>query len=197
MELVEGKLYEVVVQSIIDKVGAVVLFEDDDTALVHISNIADEYVKDIRDYIDVNQTLVAYCQVGKVKPLELSFKHLKLYNRNETRGVDRYVPTSYNDRSKSRPSHSYLDPYGEYESTHQKRYPNDRSSKSRNNNSYRPSGKIADSSRNSRYNGGRSNRHQSQPKRQPSLTLDEMIELSNKDFVEKMKPSKNRKNKRR
>lgn len=193
MELVEGKLYEVVVKEIIDKVGVVVLFEDDDTALVHISNIADAYVKNIRDYVDINETLIARCQEGKVKPLELTFLNLHLPNRNETRDVDRYVPAT----SKSRPSHSYLDPYGESESTHQKRYPNDRSSKSRNNNSYRPSGKIADSSRNSKYNNGRSHRHQSQTKRQPSLTLDEMIELSNKDFVEKMKPSKNRKNKRR
>ena len=172
MELVEGKLYEVVVKEIINKVGVVVLFEDDDTALVHISNIADAYVKNIRDYVDINETLIARCQEGKVKPLELTFLNLHLPNRNETRDADRYIPKR----------HDYISPLD-----HASRgYNRDKE--------FRPASRSFDRSRHEKQ---RKETSRSIPHRRPSMSLDEMIEQSNKDYAERTKPSKNRRNKRR
>ena len=82
MKLIVGKEYDVVVKEVLPKVGAVVLFEDDSTALIHISNISNEYVDDVRNFVRENGSYMARCQEGKYKPVELSLKHLDLKNQH-------------------------------------------------------------------------------------------------------------------
>ena len=83
MELKNSEKYEVTVVEVIPKTGAVVRMEDGTTQLIHISNISDEYVRDVNDYVSVGETLVARCQEGKKedRPLELSLRYLGICNK--------------------------------------------------------------------------------------------------------------------
>lgn len=77
MKLQVGQKYDVVVVKILD-FGAVVEMEDKSTELIHISNIADEYIADVCEYVSVGEHYSAVCQSGKHKEFELSLKHLGL-----------------------------------------------------------------------------------------------------------------------
>lgn len=101
MELVEGRLYDVVVRDVREGLGIIVLLEDDSTQLIHISNISNEYVQNVSDYVQENETYTALCQLGKKHPLELSLRHLNLVNRNRRTKVK-----GYNGNKKHRPSKS-------------------------------------------------------------------------------------------
>ena len=90
MRISPGKHYKVVAQKIIDKVGVVVLMEDGSTHLVHISNIADCYVKDIAQFITVGEEYDASCEYSSIRLLQLSFKHLHL----EEKAVKRHRHSS-------------------------------------------------------------------------------------------------------
>ncbi len=81
MKLEAGKTYEVKVIKIIP-VGAVVKMEDNTTELVHISNIADCYVAEVADFVDVDKVYTATCREGKNRPLELTFLPLHLESKN-------------------------------------------------------------------------------------------------------------------
>lgn len=85
MNLELGKHYTVKVTEII-KVGAVVEVTRYHTELIHLSKIANDFVKNIEDYVAVGDTLDAECVKGFNK-LELSLKHLNLTNRNQARRV--------------------------------------------------------------------------------------------------------------
>lgn len=63
MQMQEGSILEGKVMNL-TKFGAFIRFDDGNVGLVHISEIADEYVKDVNDYLKVNQ-------VVKVKVLSL------------------------------------------------------------------------------------------------------------------------------
>lgn len=78
-----GKRYEVVVEKII-KTGAIVRFvgEDLPNGFIHISNIADTYIDDVRNFIEEGETYIARCIEGKARPEELSLKELCLFNKN-------------------------------------------------------------------------------------------------------------------
>lgn len=82
MELIIGNRYEVKVTAIV-KSGAVMELEDGTTTLIHVSNIAEEFVRDASDYVAVGDTLVAIAQEGVVRPVELSLKNLKLPNKKK------------------------------------------------------------------------------------------------------------------
>lgn len=77
MNLEVGKKYEVTVVNIVP-VGAVVELEDHSTELVHISNIADCYVSDVANFVQVGVKYTATCEEGKSKPIQLSFIPLGL-----------------------------------------------------------------------------------------------------------------------
>lgn len=77
MKLEIGKTYEVTVVKTLP-VGAVVKMEDNTTELVHISNIADCYVSNVSDFVKVGQTYTATCEAGVKKPVQLTFKPLRL-----------------------------------------------------------------------------------------------------------------------
>lgn len=83
MKLVPGNKYRVKVVDLVP-VGAVVKMEDNTTELVHISNIADCYVRNVGEYVTIGQEYEATCQVGRNRPAELSFVPLCLKNKKES-----------------------------------------------------------------------------------------------------------------
>lgn len=106
MELVVGEQYQVKVVRILPK-GAIVRLADDTTEFIHISNISDQFVNDIHDFIKEELTYQAMCVKGKVHDAELSLKWLQLTPRRATSAEpqetpSRYVP-KYATRSEERP----------------------------------------------------------------------------------------------
>ena len=81
MELKLGEVYKVTATKIV-KSGVVVALEDGSTELVHLSNISNDYVSSIEDFVSVGDNLEAVCQVGKFKPVELSLKNMNLHSKN-------------------------------------------------------------------------------------------------------------------
>lgn len=77
MQLEIGKTYKVTVVKTLP-VGAVVKMEDNTTELVHISNIADCYVSNVSDFVQVGKTYFATCEEGEKRPIQLTFKPLRL-----------------------------------------------------------------------------------------------------------------------
>lgn len=77
MELEVGKNYNVKVVKII-KVGAIVELEDQSTELIHLSNISNQFVDDVSNFVIVGSTYIATCQKGKAKPIELTLRPLDL-----------------------------------------------------------------------------------------------------------------------
>lgn len=81
-QIVEGKV------TVITKYGAFVKVETGEVGMVHISEIVEEYVKDIKDYLVEGQTVC--CKSlgsGKDGKLSLSIKRAKTdSDKNEKRG---------------------------------------------------------------------------------------------------------------
>lgn len=67
----------------IDCKGAIFELEDQTTAYVHISKIANSFVKNIGDFIDVGDTYELECIESSIngKGFEFSLLHLNLQNR--------------------------------------------------------------------------------------------------------------------
>lgn len=114
MELKIGQSYDVNVVKILG-FGAIVALDDGSTELIHISNISNEYIADISDFIDLDHTYSAMCIQGKTKPAELSLKHLSLVSkRSDVKGArqerknDNHKYSS-GTRSQLRPTHKSLD----------------------------------------------------------------------------------------
>lgn len=95
MQLEIGSTYEVKVVKILP-VGAVVEMEDGSTELVHISNIADCFVRDVAEFVSVGKYYTATCREGKKRPVELTFIPLGLKSSEEG--------NSYTSRQASRRS---------------------------------------------------------------------------------------------
>ena len=69
--------------------GAFVKLDDDYTGLIHISEFSDGYVKDIRDFVSINEKVKL-----KVIEVEEDNKRLKLSYKalNKTRGIKGEIP---------------------------------------------------------------------------------------------------------
>jgi predicted RNA-binding protein with RPS1 domain len=78
MELTVGAQYQVTVAKILPIGAIVTIGSDPNTYLIHISNIANTFVKDPEAFISVGMTYTADAVEGKVKPVELSLKALDL-----------------------------------------------------------------------------------------------------------------------
>lgn len=114
MELVPGKRYDVTVKQIIDKVGVVVIMEDNSTELIHISNIADCYIDDASKYVAVGDSLVARCQEGKTRPIELTLKHLNLQRKGDELDRRNRDQGGYNRNNQERSNRSFDRPKAAY-----------------------------------------------------------------------------------
>lgn len=77
-----GKTYQVKVVKILP-IGAVVEYVDEPgtTELIHISNIADCFIKDVSDFVTIGDIYTATCEAGKVKPLQLTLIPLGLISK--------------------------------------------------------------------------------------------------------------------
>ncbi|MBR6045559.1 MAG: S1 RNA-binding domain-containing protein [Ruminococcus sp.] len=74
MQLEVGKIYEGKVTGI-TKFGAFVELDKDTTGMVHISEVANTYVSDIKDHLQEGQTVkVKVLSVGEDKKISLSIK---------------------------------------------------------------------------------------------------------------------------
>ena len=76
MDIIVGDRYHVKVVAVKERL-VVVEFEDSSTSIIHISKIANCFVKDINDFIAVGDELIAEAIKSDEKPFELSLKHLK------------------------------------------------------------------------------------------------------------------------
>ena len=102
MRLHEGKTYECTAVDIL-KFGAVMMLPDGTTQFLHISQIADAFIKDIHDYITVGETYVVKAVKGSHHPIEISLKAVseedilkKDEDDNKSFGelLEQYLPTS-------------------------------------------------------------------------------------------------------
>lgn len=106
MELVLGNHYTVKVLRTIPA-GAIVELDDQTTALIHISNISEKFVRDPINFVDVDGVYDAEAIEGKAHPIELSLKHLKLRPK---RNIEQHDPTPRQHRPQSAPaSDEYFD----------------------------------------------------------------------------------------
>ncbi|MDK2917863.1 MAG: binding domain protein [Candidatus Petromonas sp.] len=89
MSLKSGEIVEGIVSGI-TKFGAFIKLSDERTGLCHISEIADDYVKDINDYLKEGQKLkVKVLKIKDDNKIELSIKQVN-------------KKSSYDKRSKNR-----------------------------------------------------------------------------------------------
>lgn len=120
MQLEVGRDYDVTVVKILP-VGAVVELEDKSTELVHISNIANCYVRDVADFVSVGETYVATCEEGKNRPVQLTFLPLNLKSQAQPHRFAEKKPEYKNDDHLDRMIASADSSYSEKQRAHNKR----------------------------------------------------------------------------
>lgn len=110
MNIVEGERYLVKVIKL-ETFGAIVELSDKTTKLIHISNISDEYIADVGDYLSVDTTYSAECISDAKFGLQLSLKHLKLKSSKRinarNRNLDNMIDKSYSDFEEKQPRRKY------------------------------------------------------------------------------------------
>ena len=107
MRLVKGHKYTCKVINILSY-GAVVAFEDGSTELLHISNVADTFVKDIHNFVEVGKSYEVTAVPGKIKKLEITMRSVdvkpdedeKLEDMSFGDLLDMYPPTNQDLRNK-------------------------------------------------------------------------------------------------
>ena len=93
--------------------GAILKMEDGSTQLLHISNIANEYIQDVSKYIEVGKKYEVTAIPGQVRAVELTLKHVdieKLKEEAENMSFDQmlemYLPKpDYRDKKKKKGNH--------------------------------------------------------------------------------------------
>ena len=87
MDIIVGDRYCVKVIAVKERF-VVVEFEDHSTSIIHISKIANCFVKDINDFVAVGDELIAEAVESDEKPFELSLKHLNLKPKHKLEKSD-------------------------------------------------------------------------------------------------------------
>lgn len=110
MQLEVGKIYEGKVTGI-TKFGAFVEIDKDTTGMVHISEVANTFVNDIKDHLQEGQTVkVKVLSVGDDKKISLSIKKAlpaapkKNFDRNKGDGQNRQTGKNGQNQNRSRRS---------------------------------------------------------------------------------------------
>lgn len=104
MDIIVGDRYHVKVVAVKERL-VVVEFEDSSTSIIHISKIANCFVKDINDFIAVGDELIAEAIKSDEKPFELSLKHLNLKPKHKPEKVE---PKDYFEyKQQDRLNHSF------------------------------------------------------------------------------------------
>ena len=91
MDIIVGDRYHVKVVAVKERF-VVVEFEDSSTSIIHISKIANCFVKDINDFVAVGDELIAEAVESDEKPFELSLKHLNLKPKHK---LEKSEPKDY------------------------------------------------------------------------------------------------------
>ena len=91
MDIIVGDRYCVKVVAVKERF-VVVEFEDHSTSIIHISKIANCFVKDINDFVAVGDELIAEAVESDEKPFELSLKHLNLKPKHK---LEKSEPKDY------------------------------------------------------------------------------------------------------
>lgn len=77
MELQLGQTYKVEVIKLI-QYGCVVRMEDGSTELIHLSQISNQFVKNVEEFVSIGNVFEAQGVPGLKNPVQLSLKHLNL-----------------------------------------------------------------------------------------------------------------------
>lgn len=77
MDLVLGNVYNATPEKFLPY-GAVVRMDDGSTALIHVSKISSNYVRDPSEYLELGRTYIATAVKGSKHPVELSLIPLNL-----------------------------------------------------------------------------------------------------------------------
>lgn len=77
-----GKQYKVKVVKFVSS-GIIVELQDKTTALIHISQISNEFVESAKDFVAVGTTYDATAITGKSKPVELTLRPLSLKKKTQ------------------------------------------------------------------------------------------------------------------
>ena len=90
----EGDIVTGIVTGIEDY-GIFVSFDDNQSGLVHISEISDAFVKNVSDYAKINDSLTAkVLSVDEDGHYKLSIKELETQNKNDRRPIEE-TPTAF------------------------------------------------------------------------------------------------------
>lgn len=81
MTLEIGSIYHVKVIKLLDK-AIIVRLPDNSTELIHVSKIANAFVKAPEEYVSIDDEFDAVGVKGQTKPVELSLRHLDLKKFN-------------------------------------------------------------------------------------------------------------------
>lgn len=104
MDIIVGDRYCVKVVAVKERF-VVVEFEDGSTSIIHISKIANCFVKDINDFVAVGDELIAEAVESDEKPFELSLKHLNLKPKHK---LEKSEPKDYFEyKQQDRLNHSF------------------------------------------------------------------------------------------
>ena len=104
MDIIVGDRYHVKVVAVKERF-VVVEFEDSSTSIIHISKIANCFVKDINDFVAVGDELIAEAVESDEKPFELSLKHLSLKPKHK---LEKSEPKDYFEyKQQDRLNHSF------------------------------------------------------------------------------------------
>ena len=77
MELVVGQKYKCEVVEI-RQYGAIVKMEDGTRQLLHISNISDQFVKDVADFVSIGETYEVTAIPGKSRDVEITLRESRI-----------------------------------------------------------------------------------------------------------------------
>ena len=104
MDIIVGDRYHVKVVAVKERF-VVVEFEDHSTSIIHISKVANCFVRDINDFIAVGDELIAEAIKSDEKPFELSLKHLNLKPKHK---LEKSEPKDYFEyKQQDRLNHSF------------------------------------------------------------------------------------------
>lgn len=101
MKLKLGEIYPATVIKFV-RSGIIVKLPDKSSEFIHLSNISDQFVRNIADFVELGKCYQAQGVPGKARDVELSLKHLKLPASTETLLPSRNVSGS--SPSKAAPS---------------------------------------------------------------------------------------------
>lgn len=120
MTLEIGNIYHVKVIKLLDK-AIIVRLLDNSTELIHVSKIANAFVKTPEEYVSIDDEFDAVGVKGQTKPVELSLRHLDLKKFNATIAEPKFInpvskqkpkqhsKLSQNVSNSTKPIHSKLD----------------------------------------------------------------------------------------